>query len=331
MCTACEKRLDVDFDDQQQRVVVKSISQTNENVGVRLTLSRPVYGSFYVRNDEDYFPKVDNATVTMTVDGGTPLTASRTVNVYTFAHQAQPGEELVLKVMVPGYDAITATAKVPQMPLLSEVEMDLPDYIGGWVSLSNLNVCFTLTDNGQTEDFYQVALHQYDTVYSTFYDTSGTVIARDTTVDDNYIFFSCTDYLLIDNMSLDGVIDPEDPEASSRYSGKSMLFTDAGINGQQHKVTLTIGSYYDYDYDWSNSDIDYSAVDSVDRVNHCSVVLEVSGLSRDVYLYRQTVAAYEDDEFISMFSEPVQIHNNIKDGIGIFGVDAISEVKFLIR
>ena len=331
LMSACEKRIDIDIDDQQQKVVVKSTNLVGEDVAVAITLSRPIYGTFYVREGEDYFTKVTNATATLNVGGGW-ISATRSGNIYSFDHHAQPGEELTLKIVVPGHDAATTTATVPYFPEVSNVELTVDDTPTNYNGLYDGIFSFSMTDNVNTADFYSVRLHNFDTVIYTYIDTAGAVMAIDTSINDYYARFKCVDYLLVSNTDIDNIVDPEDPDATSTYYGKNLLFTDASFNGQTHEVTLTTYDidYYD-DYFYRNhkvSGIDYDAVDRVDTENHGVMVLEVSSLSRDLYLYSRTVSAYDDDELLGFFSEPVQIHSNIKDGIGIFGFSALRSFKF---
>ncbi len=322
LMVACEKRIDIDIEDQQQKVVVKSDNDADENVSVTLSLSRPVYGTFYVRDGEDYFPKVTNATATLGVNG-VQLSATREGNVYTFSHQPQPGEELTLSVEVPGHETATATATVPNMPTVENVVIDTADSYYG-------SLRFTLVDNGTTDDYYSVRVRITDTIVAIHYDSTATETYRDTNISDGrYGFYSCTDYLLINNTDLDNIIDPEDPDATATYYGTRLLFSDANINGQRHTIKIdNLHGYYDYDWYYAHKDDGY---EYVEYEIHQSVVLEVSSLTRDLYLYNQTVEAYDDDELLNFFSEPVQIHSNISGGIGIFGVQSVYKQQLQYR
>ena len=48
LLAACEKKIDIDVDDQRSELVVNSVNTDQTDIAVRLTLSRPIYGSFYV-------------------------------------------------------------------------------------------------------------------------------------------------------------------------------------------------------------------------------------------------------------------------------------------
>ena len=102
-----------------------------------------------------------------------------------------------------------------------------------------------------------------------------------------------------------------------------MLFTDATINGMNHNIKLS--TYYIIYWD------DYSENSSDSTVFRSGYTLEVTALSRDLYLYRQSMNSYSDDELLGFFSEPVQVHSNIDGGIGIFGVSSKNALTIPIR
>lgn len=316
LLTACEKQIDIDIENSESMVVVKALNEAGNPLVVDLTYSRPTFGSFYVRYGEDYFPKVTDATVTLSIDGGAVDTATRNGGTYTFAHIPQTGEELKLTVSVPGHDEVTASATVPAMPTVSAIDTS---NIGNGYNydyynpILNTTIHFTITDPMETADFYSVRLREVASTIITQYDSDRNIISRDTSVDDNYMWFSCTDYLLVNSTDIDDVLDVEDPTASTTYYGREMLFTDATINGQSHRIRIAPEYGFSYEY------IDYDA-DSVEHTTIVTLYLEVTALSRDIYLYRQTMNNYDYDEILSFFSEPIQVHSNINGGIGIFGV-----------
>lgn len=316
LLTACEKQIDIDIENSESMVVVKASNEAGSPMVVDLTYSRPTFGSFYVRYGEDYFPKVTDATVTLCVEGGATETATRNGGTYTFAHIPQTGEELKLTVSVPGHDEVTSTATVPAMPAISAIDTSNigNDYEYGYYSPAlNTTINFTITDPTETADFYSIRLREVASTVITQYDNNRNIISRDTSVDDNYMWFSCTDYLLVNSTDIEDVLDVEDPTASSTYYGREMLFTDATINGQSHRIKITPEYGFTYEY------IDYDA-DHVEHTTTVTLYLEVTALTRDVYLYRQTMNNYDYDEILSFFSEPTQLHSNINGGIGIFGV-----------
>lgn len=307
---ACEKQIDIDIKNQEAQVVVMGQNEVGKAISVDLTYSRPTFSTFYVRDGESYFQEITDATVTLGIDGGAALTASQNNGTYTFAHVPMPGERLTLTVSMPGKDAVSASATVPQSPAISNIDTSHSN-ADSYYELSQTAVQFTLADPAGTADYYSIRLREVATTVVTQRDSTGAILSQDTTVDSHYQWFSCTDYLLVSNTSLD----LDDPTETNTFYGSELLFTDATINGQNHRINLKQSGYgcYSYEYD----DI---GADAVEYTTTIDLFLEVTALTRDLYLYRQTMENYDYDEILSFFSEPTQIHSNIDGGIGIFGV-----------
>lgn len=313
LLAACEKQIDIDVDARQPEVVVRALGETGEPLAVRLTYSRPVFGTFYVPNGEGYFKEIADATVSLSVDGSPHSGVNVDGGNYTFAYQPQAGDHLVLSVAVPGHKTVTAEAVVPHKPAVSGIGVSHnTDQDRG---IRNNTIAFTLADPASSTDYYSVRLRCHETSIYTKYDADSNIVWTDTTRNEYYCDFKCTDYTVISSTGID-VIDPEDPDAANTYVGDEMLFSDANINGNQHQFKLEPYGYYEYeDYD------NYYGYDTIERyMNSRDYYLEVSAISRDTYMYLQSVDAYDYDEVLSLFSEPVQIHSNVSGGIGIFGI-----------
>lgn len=83
------------------------------------------------------------------------------------------------------------------------------------------------------------------------------------------------------------------------------VFSDELFNGSEYNLKFKIDNYTEY-------------------YGRCNVVLR--HISRDYYLYVRTVNAESDE----IFTEPVQIYNNVNGGIGILAASTsvITEVRF---
>jgi hypothetical protein len=53
----------------------------------------------------------------------------------------------------------------------------------------------------------------------------------------------------------------------------------------------------------------------------------VGAVSRERFLYEQSVQASCESDDLGLFQEPVPVHSNIKNGIGIFAGTAPSKLK----
>lgn len=316
LLSGCEKQIDMDIEAQDAKVVVNARGEAGQPLKVRLTYSRPVFGTFYVPNGESYFKEVTDATVRLKA-GGATYVAGRVEGGYSFVYSPQAGEELELSIDVPGHSTLKSSATVPQTPQVSNVE---------WRAESNIwssELSFFLDDNASTADYYAIRLLTHDTIYYTQYLTDSmyrmtdSVTARDTIISDSYAHFRCVDYTVVSGLSID-IIDSEDPDAANTYYGDELRFTDANINGQRHKFTIEPQGYGGDYWDQENHLDDETHRWTSERKN--SMELEISSIPRDLYLYRSTVEAYDDSELMSLVGEPVQIHSNVEGGIGIFAI-----------
>lgn len=111
-------------------------------------------------------------------------------------------------------------------------------------------------------------------------------------------WFTIDDMTLVDPMDMEAAVSGDYSESTRRF-----LFDDRNINGKEHRLRVEVDGY------WRNGGM-----------------LKLTALTRDEYLYLRTVEkAYNSDEFLS---EPVQIHSNIENGIGIFSVSNPAVVFF---
>ena len=323
LLTSCEKQIDIDVDALDPEVVICAIGETGSPLQVRLTYSRPTFGTFYVRNDENYFQEITDAIVTLSTNGGGSMTATRDNGYYAFTYLPQAGDQLTLNINVPGHKSVTAKAIVPKEPLVGELSLttktDSPDIDNN--TNVNISLFVPITDRASETDYYSIKMFRCDTAYYTYYDDTGAVMLYDT-ITDIQDWFECQDQLIVDQTNPENVLEGL---SIPTFFGSEMLFTDDHLNGSTHTIELKTSLYLDsYEYGQGYFDDGYGNYTETPynytSVIHSTFYVEVSTLSRDLYLYRQTMNSYSDDDLLSFFSEPVQIHSNIDEGIGILGV-----------
>ena len=288
LLAACEKQVDIDLDAQQSKVVVSAVGEADSTFHLRLTYSRPVFSTFYVADGESYFKEIDNATLTF-VANGTAYGATNVGGDYTVNYVPQAGDRLTLTVKVPGRDDVTAEATVPNKPAASDFSVEsYQDESDIDIDYWNDKLTFKLHDDGSTTDYYSLRVLRVDTSLYYLVDNEGNICDRDSLIEEYYLGFSCTDYMVVSNAD----ISIDDPTAANTYQGREMLFTDANINGMTHEFVLDelprpSDHYYGDVYVDENHHAEYTL--------NTTYYLVVSALSRDMYLYRQTLSAYSDD------------------------------------
>jgi len=224
-----------------------------------------------------------------------------TVSVYT-------NEELV-EVLTPLSDGdykstthypqagITYTLKVevPNMgTAISEAEVLHPVQVLGFDSVGiyksdmwsdeMIKAHIRIKDPSNKNNYYRLTLWSYS--YEFHYDS------------ENHLIIGTIPYISqLEPMSNDPVFE------EGTYG--EFVFSDALINGKEYNLEVLISKYT------SNPDIRF-------------ILAVLEHISYDYYQYGISLPAHFDAEDMKMFFEAVLVHNNIQNGIGIFGTSSQS-------
>lgn len=315
LMSGCEKVIDVDPSASKPKVVLVSDVRPDSTLAFKLTYSR-----FFL--DNRAFRNISGATVSLKVnDTLSPYTFSEDNGLYTSAFVPRVGDKLRIEVATPAGEQVEAETVVPDEPSLGDLSAV---YVGRYSDGLRYALRFTITDP-EGDNYYCLRVRRCDTVVEPYtrydHDHDTTIVTYDTTVRDNYIEFSCNDYALTSSSGVDigAVLD-----GSEASVGEILFFTDRFFSGAEHEVSLNINNYYSGVYDYG---------DSVSHGTPLSVSFEVelTSFSYDRFMHEQTLAAYNNDIFEGLFSEPVQIYSNIKNGIGIFAGRAKQTIRATVR
>lgn len=306
--TGCEEKvIDIDPGLTQKVPVAVARVEADSAISLRLTFSR-----FFL--DTHPFAEIDNATVSLTVNGNPDAAAVTHVGGnYSIAYTPQAGDRLGLRVLVPGQNVpLTAETTMPTTPVVSTAHVSQgTDNNGSPV----FNIRFRLTDDAATRDYYSIRLRSIDTLIHTYnINQYSTVVVSDTTPRDMFISFSCNDVILKDNTNLSLDLDGSTPMSW-------LPFSDELISGTSHDITISIPR------DTASTTPGNAGGESgtyVDTYQYTipKLYLEVTSYSYDRYLYELTLSTYDGDMLSAMFTEPVQIHTNVQGGIGIFAASS---------
>lgn len=283
LLASCEKEIPINFDQQEPHVVVKAEGTVGQPITVNITKSRPIYG---IHTVNEGFPHVTNATVSLVVNEGSPMTATGVENNYTFSYTPVSGDRLQLRVEVPGFDPITASDVVPNEAHVGSATAD--SIMTEW-GYAEYTLRFTIDDPADEHNYYSVKVL--------------TVVENNNHYDTQYCYFSCNDILLTSNDVTDILYNG--PDMGERFGGMEMFFTDESIDGHSHEIVLNAIPIYSY-------------------LNGTHYIVEVNTYSRDLYLYQKSINNSSNDveEILDFFSEPTQIHSNMDGAWGIFAFRA---------
>ena len=306
---ACQKPIDFYGDETSRCVVVNALAQEDSTFCARLTFSR-----FFLSNKP--FEEITNASLVLNVNGSDYAASYRDSGNYEFNYIPQPGDSLTLTAIVPGYDPITASTRVPKRPVVKEVTGDRRLINENYSEHYIYEIKFKLEDDANERNYYRLKVRLRDTCcerrFSNYdYNTST---YQDTILDTLYYNYSKCSYTLedmyiVDEEVLGSLVNSLNGDAQGSYYGQELLFTDDKINGKTHEIKLNIDRYNDsYYYNnilvWQNIAFD--------------VVLE--SLSEEYFYYLVTThKQLDNDELAGIISEPTAIISNVKGGIGVLG------------
>lgn len=289
---SCEKVVQFEIEDIQRQVVVNALPTTDSIFFANISYSR-----FFLDNQE--FPPVTDANVTLDVNGTAMPFSGRNGANYRFAYTVNAGDSLTLTVELPGRAPIIAGTRAVALAdisgLCTEIDTLQPITTG--------NITFTLNDPSNEKNHYLIYIAERDSGrqwnrWEEKWDTIDTV---------RNAYFNCYNREITD-------LEVNSAEGFMDYFTQ-LLFSDAKIDGQSYETTLSIPMFKD------------TAEHPIER--HYTLVLQQ--LSPEAHRYITEVAAAQG--IGQYFAEPARIYSNIRGALGIFAAISRREIpiKFELR
>lgn len=306
LAVGCEKEIPLDTEGIEPKVVVTGNVVAGKALNIHLTYSRLIFGWHDANGMYEYsFDEIDNATVSLVANGVVMGGTLRDSGYYEFGYVPQEGDKLDLKVSVPGHDELTATTVVPHKPVLTDLNSSVRNTDEYEVQI---DVRFKLKDLAGESNYYRLKVFLYDTTVYRYVDYQGDTVTDVYANEPEQMYFSCNDAAInpfgISDVSIDEAV---------TYS--SLYFTDNAFSGENHEVHLTFTQWTGGYYEGSTS------------TSKRHVEVEVTAMSRDRFLYEQSVQASSESDDLGIFQDPVPVHSNIENGIGIFAGTSPSKLK----
>lgn len=291
---SCEPAF-VDVPQDASLLSVNSVFFNSDSVfWIRVGPSYPIVGEVRL------FDKViDNALVRITDARGQVMLASfeptgSSEGFYKTSTKPEIGLAYSLVVSAPGYPTARATATLPDPTSISEIKIDsvsikrmLKDLAEDPDSydLSAFTFCdISFHDPNGVKNYYEIRAYLNEEWYET--DVNGQPILRTGTVE-------------MDIFSKDPAVD-DIVDTSGTPDPNEVVFDDTRFDGEVQSVRISL----------------YTAPFCLPSTREIIIVLR--SLSPDYFHYFKTLnlqRSAEDDPF----SQPVQVFNNIEDGLGNFG------------
>lgn len=308
---SCEKDIEFPGETTKPQLVINSLASTDSILTIRITKSK------FFLEDEGPFETVSNATVIIKVNGTAMSNViNRDSGLYTCNYIPKPGDLIIIDVKAPGFEAAFTEQEIPETVEIIGIDTTRKTYdeqpmIGGgyyaeskyaydtigFYSVHQFDIKLRFKDKPDVNNYYRLALRTKsiidDTTFYEYYesfDFYDIVSGKSTNNDETDILDlgnSNNDYNIFSDELFDGEIYP----LKFRFSRASSRM----LPGHEE---------------------DFKSFNDFSTVKKIEVYVELQSISKSYYLYMKTISNYSTDNF---FSEPVQIHNNIKGGIGIFG------------
>lgn len=301
--TSCEKEIDFDGETTESQLVLNSFITPDSTIAANISESQ-----FFLNNDY-LFKAVENAEVSIYCNGILKETMQHSLNgKYISATKPEVGDIVKLVVKVPEKDEITGETTV--YPKANVVKLDS---IVIWTGAKPIIETVNTVDNGlpKTETIV-VGKYRFRTIryILTFEDAANMknyyrlVVSQTSTFNGkkkvNY------DYTLDDIVSgntkdlLPGI--PAINESKNQFH----VFTDELINGKTYPLSFIIrdtASIYLPEYQRP--------------LPKKTVEIDLQSVCNNFYLFLKTRSDQQTAN--QLFSEPIQIYNNVTGGIGLVG------------
>lgn len=310
----CDKTIRFNGEITRPMLVVSSFITPDSVVKAELSKSR-----FFL--DEGYvFEKVPNASFNLLVNGALKEKLTHAGSgIYLSKYQPAPGEEIGIEAVAPGFTAITATTLLPAQPVILKVDtssvVEKQYYTGTTGKFDGSNTQDTLSvmtlkkisfrikfkDEGAGRNYYRLLVRK-----RTYRDNVATEV-----------YLTNFEDIVFGNQQSD----MESMFEFSRNNYNYDTFTDDLFNGKEYELKFSNTMTTDQkDYNGY-----YSGFRKEERNTYFIYLQQISA---DYYLYARSSAAASNLSG-NPFVEPIQIHSNIQNGIGVLGSYTSSEPRIV--
>ena len=289
LLASCEKEIEFKGDKQEPLLVLNGLLTPDEHwISIHLSESR-----FFLSNENE-FKFVRNADVTLWKNEEAIAVFYETGdNEYVAPYRPIPGDRLRITASAPGLNPVECSTDILPAPEILLVE--IADHIAEYPNDDfDYDVFVTLNDPVEVANYYRLNLYLR-------------------------IYFNEGDYtdLSLQFRSDDVAFSSSESIPMGTFGNRYRVFTDDVFNGNEYTLKLQVRIHYEEeenDTDAYNYDYDYGVP------THIELHVDLQHITKEYYLYlKSRAAAWRDNDLGGMFTEPIQIYNNIQGGIGILG------------
>jgi hypothetical protein len=319
--TACIDEIKLKEEYTNKKLVVSSFITNGENIVVNLYQNKPINS----KNE----PAIKTKAKVVLYENGTEKETLEPFVIYNYYSdyvnqiqtvdstyryvskntEVKTGHTYKIVIECDGYETVTAETTVPSMvPITSFDSLTVHKERNGY-QYTESNFKLNFTDPAQQSNYYRLL------VLESYAQKRHMTLGTDTIHYINMNYYPQNTYI----SSSDPLLTNENKDANSYVFGELDnsygIFSDEMIDGKQYELNF-IANFQNF----SNNKIDYEAGE------FRKVKLVLQSLNIDMYYYLRSIDAQEYSDYM-MFTEPVPIYSNVKNGFGIFGAYATSEIE----
>lgn len=287
---SCEKEIEFKGEGKQPLLVLDAILENHQTPMV--TVSRSAF--FLTKNTEPSIKELSGATVVLTnldLNESYVLQNISATGKYFGSVPIEPNTNYKIEVSYPNFKTISS-----QLKTVSDIEL---------TSIDTSSV-FIQNPYGTPSNVGQVLFNFQDTPGESYYAlTSMPYIQKDVYDEDSVFQYSTTGYFNSYNFTNESTI-------QFGYGGYYFI---NDLLYQNKPINLTLNTYLTEGYVYDGSGNYYT-----EKVLKWKGILK--SMTKDMYLYFKTS---QNNQGGSPFSDPSNVHTNIKDGLGIFGSVSVDE------
>ncbi|GAB1415305.1 hypothetical protein MASR2M117_07110 [Paludibacter sp.] len=319
---SCKKEIEFNGEISEPLLVVNSIINPDSTINVNVSKSK-----FFLSNKTG-FDVIKNADVYMYINNSTGIKLThKGEGNYSSTTKSQIGDTVRLEVNAQGLNSVESKTIVPEIanilscdtsfkilrnePYIVYLETN-PGKDGVLDTVANtqygeLKIIIKLNDPQNIKNYYRITLKK---------DTEITAEGRDIT-QTYYVGFVLEGFSEPGTDNLMGTITNDNLNTKTQQ-----LISDDIFNGKE--ISLVLKTETEKIVAKANREDFFNNMDY--RVKSVSYTLNFQSVTKEMYLYLKTIESSQNI-FFEAFTEPVQIYNNITNGIGIFGSYTNNTVK----
>lgn len=307
MVQSCTKEIEFNEKTLESKLVVNAICTLDSLITVEVSANKPIPGF------ETDFKLMTDATVKLYVDGSDAeqlvyIGSSKSdypCAIYGSKMKAESGKLYKIEVSHNDYK-ITATGEMQMGKKVTVLEVTTTPIINVVYDSENskkIEATLKFSDPADEENYYRLVVSYRIGKDQSYPDSNGDTIHLVQVMD--YAF------------SYNG-IESDDPVFSNNENADELLFESSKSMYTVFTDELFNGKTYDLNFYLSdNLTYDLQRLD-IARGDFYIIKFELQSLTKDTYYYIKSLGSsmWSNDD---LFSEPVQVFNNIENGLGIFG------------